>query len=205
MLIDNFKRKIEYLRVSVTDRCDLRCTYCMVEDMKFLPKQEVLSIEELIKLIEVFNNLGVVKYRLTGGEPLVRKGIVDIIEYLNTLKTKGLIKEHTLTTNGTNLQRYSEILKKNGVDRINVSLDTLRASRFKEITRWGDVNKVLNGIQAALDAGIKVKINTVVTKDFNDDEIIEIINWAEKKNVDVSLIEVMPIGSIGEERFIGFR
>ncbi len=109
MLIDNFQRKIEYLRVSVTDRCDLRCTYCMVEDMKFLPKQEVLSIEELIKLIEVFNNLGVVKYRLTGGEPLVRKGIVDIIEYLNTLKTKGLITEHTLTTNGTNLQRYSEI------------------------------------------------------------------------------------------------
>ena len=188
MLIDNFQRKIEYLRVSVTDRCDLRCTYCMVEDMKFLPKQEVLSIEELIKLIEVFNNLGVVKYRLTGGEPLVRKGIVDIIEYLNTLKTKGLIKEHTLTTNGTNLQRYSEILKKNGVDRINVSLDTLRVLRFKEITRWGDVNKVLNGIQAALDAGIKVKINTVVTKDFNDDEIIEIINWAEKKNIDVSLI-----------------
>ena len=205
MLIDNFKRKIEYLRVSVTDRCDLRCTYCMVEDMEFLPKQEVLSIEELIKLIEVFNNLGVIKYRLTGGEPLVRKGIVDIIEYLNTLKIKGLIKEHTLTTNGTNLQRYSEILKKNGVDRINVSLDTLRASRFKEITRWGDVNKVLNGIQAALDAGIKVKINTVVTKDFNDDEIIEIINWAEKKNIDVSLIEVMPIGSIGEERFDQYK
>jgi len=205
MLIDNFKRKIEYLRVSVTDRCDLRCTYCMVEDMKFLPKQEVLSIEELIKLIEVFNGLGVVKYRLTGGEPLVRKGIVDIIEYLNSLKIKGLIKEHTLTTNGTNLQRYSEFLKKNGVDRINVSLDTLRASRFKEITRWGDVSKVLNGIQAALDVGIKIKINTVVTKDFNDDEIIEIINWAEKKNVDISLIEVMPIGSIGEERFDQYK
>ncbi len=205
MLVDNFKRKIEYLRVSVTDRCDLRCTYCMVEDMKFLPKQEVLSIEELIKLIEIFNNLGVVKYRLTGGEPLVRKGIVDIIEYLNTLKIKGSIKEHTLTTNGTNLQRYSEFLKKNGVDRINVSLDTLRASRFKEITRWGNVNKVLDGIQAALEAGIKVKINSVVTKDFNDDELIEIINWSEKKGVDVSLIEVMPIGSIGEERFDQYK
>ncbi|MDC1316165.1 radical SAM protein, partial [Alphaproteobacteria bacterium] len=191
MLVDSFKRKIEYLRVSVTDRCDLRCSYCMVEDMKFLPRQEVLSIEELIKLIEMFNKLGVVKYRLTGGEPLVRKGIVDIIEYLNTLKLKGLIKEHTLTTNGTNLIKYSKILKKNGVERINVSLDTLRASRFKEITRWGDVNKVLNGIQAALDEGIKVKINTVVTKDFNDDELIEIINWSEKKSVDVSLIEVM--------------
>jgi cyclic pyranopterin phosphate synthase len=135
----------------------------------------------------------------------VRKGIVDIIEYLNTLKIKGSIKEHTLTTNGTNLQRYSEFLKKNGVDRINVSLDTLRASRFKEITRWGNVNKVLDGIQAALEAGIKVKINSVVTKDFNDDELIEIINWSEKKGVDVSLIEVMPIGSIGEERFDQYK
>ena len=205
MLIDNFKRKIEYLRVSVTDRCDLRCTYCMVEDMEFLPKQEVLSIEELIKLIEVFNNLGVVKYRLTGGEPLIRKGIVDIIEYLNKLKIKGFIKEHTLTTNGTNLHRYSEFLKKNGIERINVSLDTLSASRFKEITRWGNVNKVLDGIQAALEAGIKVKINSVVTKDFNDDELIEIINWSEKRGVDVSLIEVMPIGSIGEKRFDQYK
>jgi cyclic pyranopterin phosphate synthase len=205
MLIDNFKRKIEYLRVSVTDRCDLRCTYCMVEDMKFLPRQEVLSIEEVIKLISIFNKLGVKKYRLTGGEPLVRKGIVDIIEYLNELKKKELIQEHTLTTNGTNLNKYSEILKKNGVDRINVSLDTLNPERFKEITRWGDVNKVLEGIQAALDSGIKVKINTVVTKDFNDDELIEIINWSEKKNIDVSLIEVMPIGSIGEERFDQYK
>tara|TARA_X000000368_G_scaffold416287_1_gene409867 strand:- start:30 stop:1019 length:990 start_codon:yes stop_codon:yes gene_type:complete len=205
MLVDNFKRKIEYLRVSVTDRCDLRCNYCMVEDIKFLPRQEVLSIEEIITLIDTFNKLGVNKFRLTGGEPLVRKGIVDIIEFLNSLKKKGLIKEHTISTNGTNLERYSETLEKNGVKRINVSLDTLDPLKYKQLTKWGNIHKVLSGIDCALDHNIKIKLNTVVTQDIKKDELIEIINWSEKKNIDVSLIEVMPIGSIGEKRFKQYK
>ena len=141
MLTDNFKRKIDYLRISVTDRCDLRCTYCMAEDVTFLPRQEVLSIEEIIKLTNIFNELGVKKFRLTGGEPLVRKNIVSIIEHLNNLKNQGKISEHALTTNGTNLSRYASILKKNGVERINVSLDSLNAESFKKITKWGDLVK----------------------------------------------------------------
>ena len=148
MLTDNFKRKIDYLRISVTDRCDLRCTYCMAEDVTFLPRQEVLSIEEIIKLTDIFNELGVKKFRLTGGEPLVRKNVVSIIEHLHNLKIQGKISEHTLTTNGTNLSKYASILKKNGVERINVSLDSLDPESFKKITKWGDLNKVLNGIEA---------------------------------------------------------
>ena len=201
MLTDNFKRKIDYLRISVTDRCDLRCTYCMAEDVTFLPRQEVLSIEEIIKLTDIFNELGVKKFRLTGGEPLVRKNIVSIIEHLNNLKNQGKILEHTLTTNGTNLSRYASILRKNGVERINVSLDSLNAESFKEITKWGDLNKVLNGIEVAKQEGIKIKINTVLTQNFNDKEIFEILEWSKKNHFDISLIEIMPIGDIGEKRF----
>ena len=158
MLTDNYKRKIDYLRISVTDRCDLRCTYCMAEDVTFLPRGEVLSIEEIIKLTDIFNELGVKKFRLTGGEPLVRKNVVSIIEHLNNLKIQGKISEHTLTTNGTNLSRYASFLKKNGVERINVSLDSLDAESFKRLTKWGDLSKVINGIEAAKDEGIKIKI-----------------------------------------------
>jgi cyclic pyranopterin phosphate synthase len=201
MLADQFKRKIDYLRVSVTDRCDLRCTYCMAEDVTFLPRQEVLTIEEIIKLIDVFNELGVKKFRLTGGEPLVRKNIISVIEHLFELKKQNKILEHTLTTNGTNLEKYSPILKKNGVDRINVSLDSLNPIKYKEITKWGNLEKVINGIRSAINEGIKVKINTVLTQDFNDEEIFEIIDWCKKNSCDISLIEVMPIGSIGEKRF----
>ena len=201
MLTDNFKRKIDYLRISVTDRCDLRCTYCMAEDVTFLPRQEVLSIEEIIKLTNIFNELGVKKFRLTGGEPLVRKNIVSIIEHLNNLKNQGKILEHTLTTNGTNLSRYASILKKNGVERINVSLDTLNTESFKKITKWGDLSKVLNGIEAAKKEGIKIKINTVLTQNFNDKEIFDILDWCKKNHFDISLIEIMPIGDIGEKRF----
>ena len=201
MLTDNFKRKIDYLRISVTDRCDLRCTYCMAEDVTFLPRQEVLSIEEIIKLTNIFNELGVKKFRLTGGEPLVRKNIVSIIEHLNNLKIQGKILEHTLTTNGTNLSRYASILKKNGVERINVSLDTLNTESFKKITKWGDLSKVLNGIEAAKKEGIKIKINTVLTQNFNDKEIFDILDWCKKNHFDISLIEIMPIGDIGEKRF----
>ena len=201
MLTDNFKRKIDYLRFSVTDRCDLRCTYCMAEDVTFLPRQEVLSIEEIIKLTNIFNELGVKKFRLTGGEPLVRKNIISIIEHLNNLKNKGKISEHTLTTNGTNLSRYASILKKNGVERINVSLDSLNTESFRKITKWGDLSKVLNGIEAAKKEGIKIKINTVLTQNFNDKEIFDILDWCKKNHFDISLIEIMPIGDIGEKRF----
>ncbi len=201
MLTDNFKRKIDYLRISVTDRCDLRCTYCMAEDVTFLPRQEVLSIEEIIKLTNIFNELGVKKFRLTGGEPLVRKNIVSIIEHLNNLKNQGRILEHTLTTNGTNLSNYASILKKNGVERINVSLDSLNTESFRKITKWGDLRKVLNGIEVAKQEGIKIKINTVLTQNFNDQEIFDILDWCKKNHFDISLIEIMPIGDIGEKRF----
>ena len=201
MLTDNFKRKIDYLRISVTDRCDLRCAYCMAEDVTFLPRQEVLSIEEIIKLTNIFNELGVKKFRLTGGEPLVRKNIVSIIEHLNNLKNQGKILEHTLTTNGTNLSRYASILKKNGVERINVSLDSLNTESFRKITKWGDLSKVLNGIEVAKQEGIKIKINTVLTQNFNDKEIFEILDWCKKNYFDISLIEIMPIGDIGGKRF----
>ena len=201
MLTDNFKRKIDYLRVSVTDRCDLRCTYCMAEDVTFLPRQEVLSIEEIIKLIDIFNELGVKKFRLTGGEPLVRKNIVTIIEHLSELKKQNKIHEHTLTTNGTNLSKYAKILKTNGVNRINVSLDSLDSEKYREVTKHGDLNKVINGIHAASEEGIKVKINTVLTQNFNEEEVFDIINWCKIHSLDISLIEVMPIGAIGEKRF----
>ncbi len=201
MLTDNFKRKIDYLRVSVTDRCDLRCTYCMAEDVTFLPRQEVLSIEEIIKLIDIFNELGVKKFRLTGGEPLVRKNVITIIEHLFNLKKQNKITEHTLTTNGTNLNKYAKILKENGVNRINVSLDSLDEVKYREVTKHGNLNKVLDGIRSAKEHGIKVKINTVLTQNFNEEEVFEIIEWCKKNNFDISLIEVMPIGSIGEKRF----
>ena len=201
MLTDNFKRKIDYLRVSVTDRCDLRCTYCMAEDVTFLPRQEVLSIEEIIKLIDIFNELGVKKFRLTGGEPLVRKNIITIIEHLSELKKQNKIHEHTLTTNGTNLSKYAKILKTNGVNRINVSLDSLDSEKYREVTKHGDLNKVINGIHAAREEGIKVKINTVLTQNFNEEEVFDIINWCKIHSFDISLIEVMPIGAIGEKRF----
>jgi cyclic pyranopterin phosphate synthase len=173
----------------------------MAEDVTFLSRQEVLTIEEIIKLIDVFNELGVKKFRLTGGEPLVRKNIISVIEHLFELKKQNKILEHTLTTNGTNLEKYSPILKKNGIDRINVSLDSLSPEKFKKITKWGNLEKVINGIRSAITEGIKVKINTVLTQDFNDDEIFEIIDWCKKNSCDISLIEVMPIGSIGEKRF----
>ena len=201
MLTDNFKRRIDYLRVSVTDRCDLRCTYCMAEDVTFLSRQEVLSIEEIINLIDIFNELGVKKFRLTGGEPLVRKNIITIIEHLFKLKQQNKIIEHTLTTNGTNLSKYAKILKENGMERINVSLDSLDPDKYREITKHGDLNKVINGIYTANEEGIKIKINTVLTQNFNEEEVFDIINWCKKYKFDISLIEIMPIGSIGEKRF----
>ena len=197
-LIDPFGREVNYLRVSVTDRCDFRCTYCMSENMTFLPKKDILSLEELEIICNVFIKLGTKKIRLTGGEPLVRKGILNLIKNLGKKIGNGL-DELTLTTNGSQLEKYAEFLKENGVNRVNVSLDHLDPNKFREITRWGDLDKVLAGIEKAKSVGIKVKINTVALKDFNEKNIIEMIEWCSLNEYDMTLIEVMPMGDIGSE------
>ncbi|MDA9755294.1 GTP 3',8-cyclase MoaA [bacterium] len=197
-LIDPFGREVNYLRVSVTDRCDFRCTYCMSENMTFLPKKDILSLEELEIICNVFIKLGTKKIRLTGGEPLVRKGILNLIRNLGKKIGNGL-DELTLTTNGSQLERYAEFLKENGVNRVNVSVDHLDPNKFKEITRWGDLDRVLVGIEKAKSVGIKVKINTVALKDFNENNIIEMIEWCSFNGYDMTLIEVMPMGDIGSE------
>ncbi len=197
-LIDPFGREVNYLRVSVTDRCDFRCTYCMSENMTFLPKKDILSLEELETICNIFIKLGTKKIRLTGGEPLVRKGILNLIKNLGGKIGNGL-DELTLTTNGSQLHKYAEFLKENGVNRVNVSLDHLDPIKFREITRWGDLDKVLAGIKKAKSVGIKVKINTVALKDFNEKNIIEMIEWCSLNENDITLIEVMPMGDIGSE------
>lgn len=197
-LIDPFGREVNYLRVSVTDRCDFRCTYCMSENMNFLPKKDILSLEELEIICKVFIKLGTKKIRLTGGEPLVRKGILNLIKNLGKQIGNGL-EELTLTTNGSQLERYAEFLKENGVNRVNVSVDHLDPNKFREITRWGDLDKVLVGIEKAKSVGIKVKINMVALKDFNEKNIIEMIEWCSLNGYDMTLIEVMPMGDIGSE------
>ena len=199
MLIDSFERKISYLRVSVTDRCDFRCTYCMAEDMEFLPKKNVLSLEELDRLCNTFIDLGVKKLRITGGEPLVRKNIMQLFYSLGNKLGKGL-DELTLTTNGSQLDRYAEDLFKSGVRRINISLDSLIEDKFKRITRNGDLNKVIKGIITAKKAGLKIKINTVALKGINDDEILSLINWCGENKFSLTFIEVMPMGEIDEKR-----
>ena len=197
-LIDPFGREVNYLRVSVTDRCDFRCTYCMSENMTFLPKKDILSLEELETICNVFIKLGTKKIRLTGGEPLVRKGILNLIKNLGKKIGNGL-DELTLTTNGSQLERYAEFLKENGVNRVNVSVDHLDPNKFRKITRWGNLDNVLAGIEKAKSVGIKVKINTVALKDFNEKNIIEMIEWCSLNEYDITLIEVMPMGDIGSE------
>ncbi len=199
MLIDSFQRKISYLRVSVTDRCDFRCTYCMSEDMEFLPKKDVLSLEELDRLCKAFIDLGVKKLRITGGEPLVRKNIMQLFSNLGKKLDQGL-EELTLTTNGSQLDRYAKDLFDNGVRRINVSLDSLEKKKFKKITRIGDLDKVINGIMVAKKAGLKIKINTVAFKGINDNEILNLVNWCGENKFALTFIEVMPMGKIGEKR-----
>ena len=199
MLIDPFKRKISYVRVSVTDRCDFRCTYCMSEDMEFLPKKDVLSLEELDRLCNTFIDLGVKKLRITGGEPLVRKNIMQLFSNLGKKLGQGL-EELTLTTNGSQLDRYAKDLFDNGVRRINVSLDSLEKNKFKKITRIGDLDKVINGIMVAKKAGLKIKINTVALKKINDNEILNLVNWCGENKFSLTFIEVMPMGAIGEKR-----
>jgi cyclic pyranopterin phosphate synthase len=199
-LIDGFGRTVSYLRVSVTDRCDLRCVYCMAERMVFLPKAEVLTIEELDAVASTFVNLGVRKLRLTGGEPLVRRGILELIERLSRHLRSGALDELTLTTNGTRLAEFADDLARLGVKRINVSLDTLKPALFARLTRGGDLAKVLAGIEAARAAGLKVKINAVALAHDNAEEIPGLITWAHGLGMDLTLIETMPLGDTGEDR-----
>jgi len=199
MLIDPFQRKISYVRVSVTDRCDFRCTYCMSEDMEFLPKKDVLSLEELDRLCNTFIDLGVKKLRITGGEPLVRKNIMQLFSNLGKKLGQGL-EELTLTTNGSQLDRYAKDLFNTGVRRINFSLDSLEKNKFKKITRIGDLDKVINGIMAAKKVGLKIKINTVALKEINDNEILNLVNWCGENKFSLTFIEVKPMGEIGEKR-----
>ncbi|MCZ6812656.1 MAG: GTP 3',8-cyclase MoaA [Alphaproteobacteria bacterium] len=199
-MIDPFGRHITYLRVSVTDRCDFRCIYCMAEDMTFLPKAEVLSLEELDRLCSAFIGLGVKKLRITGGEPLVRKGIMTLFESLSRHLESGALDELTLTTNGSQLATHAHSLADFGVRRINVSMDSLDPDRFKALTRIGDLGKVLGGIDAALEAGLKVKINAVALKGVNDIEFDDLIRWCGERGCDLTLIETMPLGDISGDR-----
>jgi cyclic pyranopterin phosphate synthase len=199
-LIDPFQRAITYLRVSVTDRCDFRCVYCMSEHMTFLPKADLLSLEELDRLCSAFVAKGVTKLRLTGGEPLVRRGIMTLVSSLSRHLKTGALSELTLTTNGSQLEKYAAELKGHGIERINVSIDTLNPDTFRAITRWGDLKKVLAGIDAAQAAGLKVKINAVALKGVNEEEIGDLVAWAHDRGMDITLIEVMPLGDIEESR-----
>ena len=199
-LVDRFGRAITYLRVSVTDRCDFRCVYCMAEDMTFLPKKDVLSLEELDRLCSAFVARGVRKLRLTGGEPLVRRNLMSLVRALSRHLEAGDLDELTLTTNGSQLARFAGELAQAGVKRINVSVDTLDPIKFKAITRWGDLGQVMDGIAAARDAGLHVKINAVALKDVNADEIDDLIRWTHGSGMELTLIETMPLGEIDADR-----
>ncbi|TBW40921.1 GTP 3',8-cyclase MoaA [Siculibacillus lacustris] len=199
-LVDPFGRAIRYLRVSVTDRCDFRCHYCMSEDMTFLPKKDVLTLEELDRMCSTFVAMGTRKIRLTGGEPLVRKGLMTLVRSLSRHLESGALKELTLTTNGSQLATHAADLAAAGVRRINVSLDTLDPDKFRKITRWGDLSRVLGGIDAALAAGLRIKLNAVAVKGFNDGEIDDLIRFAHARAMELTLIETMPLGDIGGER-----
>ena len=199
-MIDPFGRSISYLRVSVTDRCDLRCVYCMSENMTFLPKKDLLSLEELDRLCSAFVELGVRKLRITGGEPLVRRNILELFDNLGRHLKTGALDELTLTTNGTQLPAYAAQLAAAGVKRINISLDSLDPQRFKTITRWGNHAQVMDGIRAAKAAGLKVKINVVAMRDVNEDEFIDFVAWCGREGFDLVFIETMPMGEIDGDR-----
>src|SRR5436853_7476251 len=199
-LVDPFQRAITYLRVSVTDRCDFRCVYCMSEHMTFLPKADLLTLEELDRLCSAFIARGVRKLRLTGGEPLVRRGIMTLVASLSRHLSSGALDELTLTTHGSQLPKYASELAGHGVRRINVSLDTLDADKFRAGTRWGELDKVMAGIDAAQNAGLAVKINAVALKGVNEDELVELVAWSHGRGMDLTIIEVMPLGDIDESR-----
>lgn len=202
-LIDPFARAIKYLRVSVTDRCDFRCVYCMSENMEFLPKKDLLTLEELDRLCSAFIGLGVEKLRITGGEPLVRRGIMTFFNAMTRHLDSGALKELTLTTNGSQLAKYADDLYAAGVRRVNVSLDTLDDQKFADITRWGRLPQVIKGIDAAQKAGLRVKINAVALKGFNEDELFTLQSWCAERDMDLTFIEVMPMGDIGNEDRLG--
>jgi cyclic pyranopterin phosphate synthase len=199
-LVDPFGRSISYVRVSVTDRCDFRCVYCMAEHMTFLPKVDILSLEELDRLCSAFVARGVKKLRLTGGEPLVRRGIMTLVGSLSRHLQSGALDELTITTNGSQLEKYAQELAACGVKRINVSIDTRDPDKFRTITRWGELAQVMRGVAAAQRAGLAVKINTVALKGVNEDELPDLLTWAHGKGMDLTLIEVMPLGEIGDLR-----
>lgn len=199
-LVDPFGRAISYVRVSVTDRCDFRCVYCMSEDMNFLPKRDILSLEELDRLCSAFVRLGSRRLRITGGEPLVRRNVMSLFKSLGRHLASGALDEITLTTNGSQLQRFAHELADCGVKRVNVSLDTLDPAKFSAVTRWGRHEAVMAGIDAAVGAGLKVKINAVALKGFNDDEAETLVNWAHGRGFDLTFIEVMPLGAMEADR-----
>jgi len=199
-LVDPFQRAITYLRVSVTDRCDFRCVYCMAEDMTFLPKKDVLSLEELDRIASAFVEMGVRKLRLTGGEPLVRRNVMSLFRSLSRHLGTSALDELTLTTNGSQLSRFADELVDIGVRRINVSLDTLDPDVFVKLTRWGKFNQVMAGIDTAKRAGLQIKLNAVALKGVNDHEFDRLISWCGDQGFDLTLIEVMPLGDIGEQR-----
>lgn len=194
-LIDSFGRTINYVRLSVTDRCDLRCVYCMAEEMTFLPRAEVLSIEEFARLGSAFVDMGVTKLRITGGEPLVRRGIIELLQHLGQ---KAGLRELCLTTNGTHLPQYAQAIRDAGVRRINISLDSLDPERFRRLTRFGDLSQVLAGIRAAQRAGLHIKLNCVALKHYNADEIPALVQFALDEGLDISFIEEMPLGKIDD-------
>ncbi|WP_025733893.1 GTP 3',8-cyclase MoaA [Carnimonas nigrificans] len=197
-LVDTFGRKIRYLRLSITDRCDFRCVYCMSEEMSFLPRQQLLSIEELLLVARRFVALGVEKIRITGGEPLVRQGLATLMHGLGALKQHGL-KELAITTNGSQLPRHAVMLKEAGVDRLNISLDSLKPERFSKLTRTGRLEQVIAGIEAAQAAGFTaIKLNAVVLRGRNDDEVLDLVEFARERNLDISFIEEMPLGDVSD-------
>ena len=202
-LIDPFARTIDYLRVSVTDRCDFRCVYCMSENMTFLPKKELLTLEELDRMCSAFIRLGVKKLRITGGEPLVRREIMSFFETISRHLKTGDLEELTLTTNGSQLEKFATQLASFGIKRINVSLDTLDEEKFAKVTRWGRLPQVLRGIEAARKAGLRVKLNAVALKNFNEDELFTLTQWCAQRDIDLTFIEVMPMGDLGNEDRIG--
>ncbi len=202
-LVDPFQRAISYLRVSVTDRCDFRCVYCMSEAMQFLPKKELLTLEELDRMCSTFIGMGVRKLRITGGEPLVRREIMTFFHAMSRHLEDGSLDELTLTTNGSQLARFADDLFAAGVRRVNVSLDTLDEAKFARVTRWGRLPQVMKGIDAAQNAGLRVKINAVALKGFNEDELFTLVDWCAGRDMDLTFIEVMPMGDMGEEDRIG--
>lgn len=195
-LIDRFNRQVTYVRLSVTDRCDFRCVYCMAEEMTFVPRAQVLTLEELERVARAFVELGVSKIRLTGGEPLVRHGVMQLVDNIGQLEG---LRDFTLTTNGASLDKYAQGLRRAGMHRINISLDSLQPERFRQLTRTGDLNKVLAGIDAAIAAGFqRIKLNAVILKGRNEDEVLDLVNFAREKGIDISFIEEMPLGMIDE-------